>query len=580
MTGNVPAVENHAVENVADTIWLEHCKKAVRKFLMNAVVIDDQPVLIDRQKKTSIKPKIAIMADDGMEVQPEKQSAKDETAEDEPLAGKDEDHDLNIRNISNAFSREQITCTFILPEETEKEDLVTERIVFAAVRSDIIIIDWFLKEDNSTLTLNILKHIAEKDLSENGRMRLICIYTGQIHTDEVTRDAVEALEGGGLKSNECDPDKGFARGKHHSLLVLNKQDINTNNLPGIIIDEFAKLSEGLLSSFALAAVAAIRRNTHHIISKFSSSLDGAYVANRLITDPAGDVAELIRELFVSECDSAIGLEKVADNFLEPEPIEKWLNYRNQPLSKKSEYELPDKSTRKIDRTFIDALLVEGISDDNVHVNGNDIEFHENKREKVSHALHGGKEKARKAEQLFARFVVLKRELHGNTKIKSDENWMPSLTLGTLLMRDLGEGKSVYYYCLTPACDTLRLRGKERTFLFLELQEAKGKTNLVIAENQAEWKRLFIDLRPFNIRSFRFKGDEKLGRVMAERLEADNQIKFTFKNTDKEKISFYWMGEVRRHRANRDMTILNSHWLRLGINDSEFLRLAEKGAAKV
>jgi hypothetical protein len=183
------------------------------------------------------------------------------------------------------------------------------------------------------------------------------------------------------------------------------------------------------------------------------------------------------------------------------------------------------------------------------------------------------------EQEFARFVALKREPHGNTKFISDEKWVPSLTLGTLLCQKQPEDQDdIYFYCLTPACDTLRLKGEERTFLVLELSKSQGKTNLIIAEDETNNKRLFIDPRPTQIRSFRFKGSLETGRVMANRSEEAGKVRFTFATVEAKPIELTWVGEVRRHRANRDMAALNSKWLRFGINDSEFLRLAEKGVA--
>jgi hypothetical protein len=52
----------------------------------------------------------------------------------------------------------------------------------------------------------------------------------------------------------------------------------------------------------------------------------------------------------------------------------------------------------------------------------------------------------------------------------------------------------------------------------------------------------------------------------------------FNTADDTPIELFWLGEVRRNRANRDMADLNRQWLRFGIHDSEYLRLAAKGKA--
>ena len=353
--------------------WKTHCRTAARKFLMNAVVIDNLPeVRTKREDTKNTSSKIASKAHDGMEElateeegekinHPEKDKAPSPEKEKHRV---EENQKLDIREISDAFAREQIACAFVLPDDNDpNEDLIFKRIADAALPSDIIVIDWYLRNTDPTLTQKILTHIAEKDSTENGRLRVICVYTGQPNTSEVTRLAAQALEKGGLGAEKILPEKGIASSKNHCLLVLNKQSVVIKKLPNAIIEAFAELSEGLLPSFVLAAVAAVRRNMHHIITRFSKNLDAAYVANRLITNPPSDVAELIRQLFISECDTALGLEKVADNYLEPEAIKLWLKYHNQPRDDSCEY----KKSMKVDGAFLYALLENGITDDDKEV---------------------------------------------------------------------------------------------------------------------------------------------------------------------------------------------------------------------
>ena len=61
-----------------------------------------------------------------------------------------------------------------------------------------------------------------------------------------------------------------------------------------------------------------------MVTRFGSHLDSAYVANRLISDPPEDVAEMMRELLVAECDNALGLESVADRYLDKYALTHWL----------------------------------------------------------------------------------------------------------------------------------------------------------------------------------------------------------------------------------------------------------------
>lgn len=593
-----------------DLSWRQHCRNAVSKFVMNAVVIDNQPILNNSYQPAPIaKASIAKVLDDGMEglvdepaenkdmgekVQraedvrkremEEAQGAATETRRDEEGEAESPQrvllHDLDVRQISDAFARHQIACAFVFPHDSDpEEENILNRVMAATDCADIVVIDWYLRDQAPTLTMKILRKIAERDVAENGRMRLICVYTGQPDMNQVVRDAANALNDGGLKSVTLKEDEGYARGKEHCLLVLNKQHVIGDQLPEQLLDALTDLADGLLPTFALAAVAAVRRNVHHIITRFSAELDAAYVANRLITNPPGEVAELMRDLFVSECDTALGLERVADQFLETDQIKSWLENRRHPKNVLS-YKVKSQDI-SIDGGFLNALIEDGISNGMITINKNQTKFPEDKRNLISHCLHGDEKSAKVAESSFARHITLKREAFGQSKLRSEEGWTPSLTLGTILRQNAGtkeEPKHLYFYCLTPACDTVRLNGDERTFLVLELEEAKEKTNLLIAEEGGTYKCLYIDPKPMNIRAYRFKSCQTSGRVKAKAraVEGQKTESFFFETCQEPVFEALWLGEVRRNRANRDMANLNREWLRFGIKDSEYLRLSEKG----
>ena len=515
MTGETEVVDEKA-------LWRVHCREAVRKFLMHAVVIDNQPVL-GQEESSGDTAKTATMVDDGMgeiaSVTPsdrpesagsaggdgvvdatasaaEAKLLEKEIAETENIRA----HDLNVREISDAFAEQEIACAFVLPSNEDKdEEKIFTRIMAASIPADIVIIDWYLRDKNNpALTKKVLTALAEKDVAEKGRFRLICVYTGQPDIGVVTTDSVAALTAGGLNSARADTDEGCAYGKHHCLLVLNKQDVHGAALPEKILDAFTKLSEGIMPTFALAAVAAIRRNAHHIITRFSSDLDAAYVANRLITDPQSEVSELLREIFVSECDSAIGLEQVADKFLADDKVKYWFANFAQPVTVsdfKTQIVRDDGNkegkTVTVDYDFLCSVLSNGIINDSIITENGSIGFSKSKRGSISKALHKNGDHPG-GERMFARFAALKREAFGNTKLTSDEKWKPSLTLGTLLSHEVkppfsAEGSCAkkiirYYYCLTPACDTIRINNSaERNFLLLELEDGEKKANLIVLE---------------------------------------------------------------------------------------------------
>lgn len=101
---------------------------------------------------------------------------------------------LDIRKISDTFSYHGMACAFVLPEDSdENEQAIKERVVRAAKTADILVLDWQLRPRSSRLTLELLREIAESDYSENGRMRLICIYTGEALDDHIFNQARDQL---------------------------------------------------------------------------------------------------------------------------------------------------------------------------------------------------------------------------------------------------------------------------------------------------------------------------------------------------------------------------------------------------
>lgn len=585
-------VVSHA-QSPADA-WKGHRRAAVLEFLKNVVVIDNEPT-VDHGASQAVEleepPKaVSLKAGEEEESKYKKVKRPDHT-DDLP----EESHPLDVRMVSDAFAEHGIACAFVLPADNDvdegAEDRIKSRTLKAARFADLVVIDWHLRGSTPNLTLEILTEIAKEDVAERGRMRLICIYTGQDVDGGgagrgILQGAMDALAAGGIIVNPVSGEARVAKSVDCLLVVMSKNDHKPNYLPIALVDVFTHLADGLLPSFALAAVGAIRKNVHHMMTRFSGALDAAYVANRMISDPPGDVAELIRELFVAECDNALGLESVADRFLNIEGILTWMDVQGVPSQERS-YKYTKRETGKeevvtinMDRAFLDALIKFGVSDGDMYLDngGNRQPFKEDRRQLVSKALSTNDAFAKKAEEDFARLVILRREAFGSTKLSDRSSWRPSLTTGTLV-KVVGEPYlgSSYFICLTPACDTLRLDGKER-FVFMGNVSTDKKVNLVVAEEGGKNTNLFFPHDRPNLATFEFSPDNTTKRVLAAQ-EGDGQnVKYHF-TAATGAAKFQWLGEVRYARATGDVAKVVGNWMRIGVNDSEFLRLAAKGKAK-
>lgn len=566
MNSQQPVIED------SKQIWTNHVRKAVLKFLKTAVVVDNDP----REKvSTPFTPQLQStkledsgLGDDAYIIVPPEIVS-------EPSA---DQNILDIRKISDSFSEQGMACAFVLPEDSDSDETkIRKRVVCAAKTADILVIDWHLRPRSSSLTLKLLKEIALSDASENGRMRLICIYTGEPLDSHILDQAKTelAVEGVIFKNLQNVANFHFCAKSKNSLLVLaNKNNTSADVLPLHLIDLFAELANGLVPAFALAAIGAVRKNTHHMLTRFGSSLDSAYIANRLITNPPGDVAELMRDLLVAECDNAIGLDSVADTFLEPDAIGAWLDVKGIAPFYYRTGESLQKNVVEFDREAINGLLRNGINDHGVKISGSkSLEFPEAYRGLISHVLAGTVEKSRISENEFSRLVAFRREAYGPSVSLQATNWLPSLTTGTLL-RLTKNGESTYYFCFTPACDTLRLNCA-RPFVFLEGTRKNSPYNMVILDGDIEVP-LYFDKSYPNVTTFSFKPDKKLKRVRAKKISTvGEKDRYVFSPEDSSGDELIWIGEVRYGRAMSEMAALASRWMRVGILDSEHLRLASK-----
>ena len=531
--------------------WQAHVNKAVLNFLKTAVVIDNQPSISTNPYSAKLPEQSTGIDDIAEELEAPTQSADTSKV-----------HDLNVRSITDAFINEGIACAFVLPDDDSTDDgPKIERALKASKVSDLVVIDWFLKDTDASLTLQILEQIARSDNEDKGRLRLVCIYTGQILNEQIFADILNSFRIGGIELQRSADEQYCACSQSTFVVLLNKGETSATELPLELIKYFTRLADGLVPSFALAAVGAVRKNVHHFVTRFSKTLDSAYIANRLITNPPGDVTELMRELLVAEFDNAIGMEKVADEYLDVSPIQSWIHKNTDIISTQANGAHP------INSDFLLKLLGSCIEDKGFNdVNGQFIKLEDKKRELVSIAVSGSQEVSRASQDEFSRLVLFKREAYLLSRTDLGTGWRPSLTTGSLLRSD----DNKYYVCFTPACDTLRLTTPS-SFVFLEATIALDKYNVTLKDIDGHSVGLRFDRKRPTLSTFVFLPDDTQ-RVRAE-LQGENVFIFNTQNNSKQ---FIWLGELRYGRATSEMAQIVSNWMRIGINDSEYLRLIGTG----
>ncbi|MGU3465567.1 response regulator receiver domain [Methylobacterium sp. C33D] len=499
------------------------------------------------------------------------------SAEPEPNAST-----LNVKTIMDAFLRRSLICGMHRPEK--RDDLVQEAIN-AARRSDAVIVDWLLMGSDPTPAKDIIAGILKGDKEDHGRLRLIVVYTSMAGVGGISKEILEHMAEAGL----VDRGGGVLTGPDTRIVVLNKagtplatETVAVDALPERIIDEFARLSNGILSTFAVTAVAGIRRATHHVLAVFSSELDGAFLAHRCALKTPDDATDFALELLAGEFKGVVTRAGEATRVLAAGPLEEWIarkagtdgNIRTDAVEIPAEIvktfardgEKAITSTENLQKHAVAPGQPQpkgGLGQKKIGIRTVGLLFHEN-TEHYLRAHHG-----------FARLSQFKNEPYGRRAPRDD--WRPTLSLGSVIVKLDAQNNPIrdhYLLCTQPRCDAVRIE-KTRRFPFQMGRLATPQAfNLVASEpgtaDGEEPIYVIIEMKPHDtvMVEFEAKIDQ---RVMAEAVGNS----FHFVACDKPATRYLWLGDLRDLTAQRTAGAVASRLHEVGIDEFEWLRLHAK-----
>lgn len=341
--------------------------------------------------------------------------------------------------------------------------------------------------------------------------------------------------------------------------------MNEAELPDHLVDEFVRLTDGLLSNFAVSSVAAIRRGAHHVLALFGKDLDGVYVAHRCSIKDPGEAADLAMGLIGSELAGLIENAAVPEITLNPEIIDAWLDRESEGKTFATEKaRLPAELIKELVRKG-HSRLVDKTGQMQV---GRDQPPKDTITEKtITSVFYGGEDEARSAARRFSRLSNFKREAG---RLRPSDNFRPVLTLGALLKvrEDLFDGDDIgcdYLLCMQPICDSVRLTGTT-SFPFQTAKYDETRFNLIVDEAGAAGY-LNLELKPRTTVMVSFPPTENRDTVLAER---DAEGHFLFTDTLGRK--FRWMGDMASLKAQAFASELAANQHRVGGDELEWLRL--------
>lgn len=497
---------------------------------------------------------------------------------------------LTDKNEKNAFDAGQITsvfakygklCTVFAPHS--ENDLGHCATLFA--KSDVIVLDWFLKleldpvdneedddeddEPRGKYTKDLIKGIIEDAKDE--KLKLVVVYTGdgtklydiikeiQSIVSENSNFETKEEDFRVSSSNVLILVRVKSNGEGHNQLKYNKdlqsKIVDYEKLPIFISEEFANLVNGLLPNYALAAISSIRNSTSNILGVFSKDIDTAFMGHFVSIPDSNDAITMLSKIFGAAVTDLVD----ANNYDIKLWMDKWLQHNYaEPFTTKI-------AQKQVNITFDILKRV---------VESPIIEF-KNKLKEAGLTIKGEEDSLKKdAIQLFdvnandaANYKLARLMQHSDLFSSSKRR---RLTMGTIVkFQKVNESDWSFLLCIQQSCDSVRIgQGEERTFLFLPLvQGIKGEA-VVVGENH----HLIVDSKSYSIELYKFSprnGSD--AQIIAQPLPQDNQYVFT----DITGKQFFWVAELKEMFAQHIVSAYASQLSRVGIDNSEWIRLVGK-----
>jgi len=504
---------------------------------------------------------------------------------------KDNEHEFNASEITSAFAKSEKICAVYKPVNYSDIDDLAQ----ISKKADVTVLDWQINLEEKEIddpeeeaeeedprgphTKKIIREILSDPLTGRGSLKLIIIYTGETDLPGIAEDVYKDLEAEGISDlvlDGCNVSTENIR-----ILVIAKSTVDGagekfkynpelkerivaySDLPNFLLDEFTKMTSGLLTNFILSSIATLRENTFRLIKIYNSKLDPAFLYHRLMLPNQEDSEEQLIQIFSNSIEGLLNYNNVSE-VISVNQILKWLEQREFCFKLLVD---GDDKFLDVDFEFVDEWLKKGF------VEACKTEWEEKKHGKLT-------------EKKIEKFKKKERELHkqGSAIIQTDDDnddidskfsilthhksnlkqpsTIPKLSLGTVLKRP---DNSEFFICIQAKCDSIRVSG-ERRFLFLplEIMEVGKKFHFVIKDNDT-YLRLKLQDNIYNLKTMKFNPDDDKDSIIAKK----NQGNYIFESIYGE--SLIWIAELKDAHSQRVANNFATKLSRVGLDESEWLR---------
>ncbi|MEL7581191.1 response regulator receiver domain [Pseudoalteromonas sp. D15MCD-2] len=544
----------------------DNSKKIAQHFLQSVVAVDDN---IRFEPRPAVdKDELKVPNDTGLG----ELDVKNDDKAVKPL-----DHGLYYQDLSHEFARKGIICGGVSPKQGDLDSSI-DAVVNTSKNSDITILDWQMEvaEADGKFATDVIKKISELDQSEGGRTRLICIYTAK-DTKAVADTLNNSLKSLKPTLKDCTITFSTLNLTHWKIEVVDKGDIQEIALCNYLVNSFTNLTTGLLSNAALASIAAIRDNTHHLLHKFNSGLDTAYLSHvlGLISSPdmreqANEVAfDYAVDLISEELKSELQISQIVKDSLSKEVLETWPKHMS-PKQKSLRFKIKMGQEKvEFNNETMKQLLSATKEEDLINVLENNLK------------LKGDGDKS--TLDFFNKALIQLTFDNYDTVPLLDfcslestrrnlltlNDHIPVLKQGTLIKEKTNDE---YYLCIQPLCDTVRLKKGYQNFTFLKTSISNSDFTHVMRKLDGHLK-LKIAPSAKNIKTIHFLVNDDKKAVLSAINETGTPEFFSGSN--EKPVLFEWCGEFKFTISQAVVNGLAAQLARVGLDSFEWLRQKQK-----
>ncbi|WP_227525661.1 response regulator receiver domain [Klebsiella michiganensis] len=563
-------------------------KEIVSRFLNNVIAVDDQLsfgkaiTTIDSSVNDDFAEFDAASNDvSGLGVVPQT-----------PLIPAPMDNPLNYQDLSIAFSDKGINCCAFKPDPSRDVNIpnASNRIMTGSKHTDITILDWQMdsqfknnqdsQERDGTLAIASIAKILQHDKEQQGRLRLIVIYTGSPELTGITKVVSDHLNSKGY-SNTFESTKSTFNDdvfKFCHIEVIEKM-VDAAQLVDRVITLFTKLTIGLLSNATLSAIGELREKTHHILHTFNKQLDPAYLSHVVglfsspqVREKAHEVAfDYATDIISEEIKSNLQISQSITNNLNLTRIHDWVDYINSEnrddlfqvkINDGNNISITSDRIKRLLSTESEDTLLNTLSEAPVIMKRNGETIEKFKKAKIQISLNGVEYLPH--ENLSA--IECKRR---DLKSLTDSSPLPTIKQGSIVKKSDTE----FYMCMQPLCDSVRIQSPTN-FIFIKIDRmtaANPKFTHVLRSADDTFMKFKIKPGSKDIHIFKLIPDITTSSIKV--IRRDNRLVVCYIKDDEQQAELSWIGEFKNSVAQSIANSLASNISRVGLDTNEWLRLS-------